>query len=77
MKQKQGYIRKVKLKLEQPVIKCSGRDDIECYYRGKVLSESDTRMLIEFKSFGEVVAATFNKETNRFESPQWFDLKIV
>jgi hypothetical protein len=76
-KQKPGYIRKVKLKIELPVIKCSGRDDIECYYRGKVITEDDKQMLIEFKSHGEIITEIFNKESNRFENPQWFDLKIV
>lgn len=76
-KQKQGYIRKVKLILKQPVIMCSGRSEVECHYRGKVLVETDKQMIIEFKSYGEIVTEIFNKELNRFENPQWFDLKIV
>lgn len=40
---------KVKLQLIQPQFKCSGRDDVTCRYRGKVLEVLDDSYLIEFK----------------------------
>lgn len=40
---------KIKLQLIQPQFKCSGRDDVTCRYRGKVLEVLDDSYLIEFK----------------------------
>lgn len=40
---------KVKLQLIQPNFKCSGRDDVTCRYRGRVVDVLDDSILIEFK----------------------------
>ncbi len=67
--------RKVKLKLEQPAIMCSGRDKVECFYRGKIVLEQDGFEGIEFKSYGKIVAVLF--KNNECITSGWEDLKII
>lgn len=45
---------KVKLKLVQPNIKCIGRDDVTCHYRGKIIETLEDSILIEFKYKGKL-----------------------
>lgn len=75
-KKQQSFIRKVKLKLVQPQMICSGRDFIECYYRGKIIEEGNFNYQIEFKYKGEVITALYNKK-NGFYNKDLQDIKIV
>lgn len=74
---------KVKLELKQPQIKCSGRKDITCFYRGDVTMQTDTHMWIVIKSHGERVFLRYDKNTEKFTdlndefSDQWNDLKLI
>ncbi len=45
---------KVKLQLIQPMIKCSGRDNITCFYRGRIIEKLEDSLLIEFKYNREI-----------------------
>lgn len=69
--------RKVKLKLIQPQIVCAGRQRVTCHYRGKVISETEESMIIEFKVYGVVEQALYLKEEKRFAEEVWQDLKII
>jgi hypothetical protein len=75
--QKQEYIRRVKLKLELPNIRCSGRKDVSCYYRGKVLKETDEYMIIEFKIHGQTIKEEWDKKLNCFKPHSIQDIKLV
>ena len=55
---------KVKLKLIQPSIKCSGRDDVAFQTRGKIIDLSEDYIKIEFKSKGELISVLFDKKGN-------------
>lgn len=70
---------KIKLKLEQPAIMCSGREKVECYFRGKIICQNDNSIGVEFKSFGEKQYVAFNTDTNECISAfdKWKDLKII
>jgi len=75
------YTNKVKLKLEQPSIICSGRDRVECYYRGKITSwiigNPHSYFDVTFKSKGEIVTVTFRALDDVCLNHGWEDLKIV
>lgn len=58
---KQEYIGKVKMRLTQPMIKCSGRDTVTCYYRGKLISFTDSVLEIEFKFNNETVVGVYDR----------------
>jgi hypothetical protein len=66
---------KVKLKLEQPAIMCSGRERINCFYRGKLLGKENNLTSISFKSYGQEVEVTFVND--KCLTPGWEDLKII
>ena len=68
-------MKKVKMVLKQPPIKCSGRDDVTCYYRGKIIDESDVDYLIEFKHNGEVKKELYHK-SHGFYNVELSDIKI-
>lgn len=57
--------RKVKLKLVQPQIKCNGRDDVTCIYRGKVIQETEKEMFIEIKVYGIKTLIEYRKEFDK------------
>lgn len=66
---------KVKLVLKQPQFKCSGREDVTCHYRGKILEEHDEWYLIQIKYNGVVMNEKYDK-VNGFENPEIKDIKI-
>lgn len=73
--QQREYIRKVKLKLIQPKIMCSGRNAVTCTFRGKVVFEHGNFTCIKIRSHGEEKLVIFEGDTCitiGFE-----DLKIV
>ena len=51
---------KVKLKLIQPQFKCSGRDDVSCNYKGKVIALKGKLVCIEFKYRKELIQAWYD-----------------
>lgn len=53
---------KIKLELKQPQFKCSGRDDVTCYYRGEILKEESDSYLIKFKHKGEWLVEWYDKK---------------
>ena len=67
---------KVKLKLVQPAIKCSGRDEVTCYYRGIVESKFDHLIQIKIKSKGEEHFLIFS-DYNKCLTPGFEDIKIM
>ena len=65
----------VKLKIEQPAIICSGRKEVKCFYRGKIVEDNNLDLkVINFKSFGQNIEVTFIRENCVTEG--WEDLKI-
>lgn len=74
--------RKVKLKLKQPTMICSGRDFKECTYRGRILEEDRHCYLIEFKYKNEMIKDYYWKENSispsiGFEKEEIQDIKLV
>ena len=68
---------KVKMKLIQPAIKCSGRGDVSCHYRGKVVALQFGYALIEFKQYGEVIEGHYDLVSKEFKEEEYKDIKIV
>ena len=66
---------KIKLELRQPQFKCSGRDDVTCNYRGKILEEHDDWYLIQFKYNGELLNEKYDK-VGGFNNPELKDIKL-
>lgn len=74
--------RYIKLKLEQPEIICSGRKKVECFYRGRVVEETEIYLIIIFKALYSEQKLKYNKTEKTFEDllnpfKIWDDLKIV
>lgn len=67
--------RSIKLKLVQPKIKCSGRDEVTCYYRGKVVFENENEKHILIKTRGYFQEIRFIEDECITEGYE--DLKIV
>lgn len=68
---------KVKMKLSQPSIMCSGRKSVECYYRGKVTGINPTHARILFKRYGAEDEYFYNLETQEFEDEDLKDIVIL
>lgn len=70
---------KVKLRLIQPKIKCAGRDDVTCHYRGKVIriNESLHEALITFKMYGVEVIGSYDLQAKQFRNPEFKEIRIV
>lgn len=72
---------KVKLKLVQPNIKCSGRDDVTCYYRGKIIETLEDSVFIEFKYKGRLERELYYSNLSDlgigFYKEEFRDIKIV
>lgn len=71
---------KVKLQLIQPQFKCSGREEITCFYRGKVIEKLDDCILISFKYKKEKIQSLYYISGSL--SPGFFeeeikDIKII
>jgi hypothetical protein len=75
--QQPKYIRKVKLKLIQPAIKCSGRNNVTCTYRGRVTEDSYNWMYIQIKVYGEWQTILWSKEDNKCLTEGFEDLKLI
>lgn len=76
--EQQQLPRKVKLKTIQPEIMCSGRDFVECYYRGKIVGEMDSLLLIQFKFKGKLINRVYETRGNwGFSHSDLKDIKIV
>jgi hypothetical protein len=73
----QPTYRKVKMKISQPDIMCHARKNIDCFYRGKVVSEDEFSMVIEFKTEGKKVREKYDKKLQEFENPLYRDIKII
>lgn len=67
---------KVKLQLIQPKIKCSGRNEVKCFYKGKVVDEKQFNIKIEFKYKGEIIEHWYNVITDSFSEDYLKDIKI-
>ena len=73
---------KVKLELRQPLLKCSGRDDVTCYYRGRIVDSCLEYIRIQFKYKGELVTKTYwlsdtEEEPHRgFTEPEFEDIRL-
>lgn len=74
-KQLQKYPKKCKLVLVQPFIKCGGRDDVSCYYRGTILEENGDILKIQFKYKGRLITEEYHKETG-FDNHFIEDIKL-
>lgn len=72
----QLFPKKVKLSLSQPAIMCSGRTKVNCFYRGKIISETKDEYLVEFKSYGIEQQVLFDKKYGFCLTEEWQDLKI-
>lgn len=72
---------KVKLKLVQPNIKCAGRDDVTCYYRGKIIEILEDSVFIEFKYKGRLERELYYSSLSDlgigFYKEDFRDIKIV
>lgn len=69
---------KVKMKLVQPAIKCSGRDDVTCHYRGTIIGVDlkDRFVQIEFKKYGESVNDIFDLQLGSFVHHDYKDIQV-
>lgn len=71
---------KVKMKLVQPAIICSGRKEVTCYYKGTVInvdsSGKDRFVQIEFKRYGEVVDDIYDCRLETFVHDDYKDIRI-
>ena len=68
---------KVKIKLVQPNIKCIGRDDVVCFYRGKIVSEDDEYFTIRFKHKGLLKDFLYSKKYLIFVEESIKDLVLI
>jgi len=69
---------KVKMKLVQPKIKCSGRDDVSCHYRGIVTHVILPGFVtIKFKQHGQWIEALYNEHAQQFDKEEYKDIKVV
>jgi hypothetical protein len=71
-----SFPKKVRLVLSQPAIMCSGRTKVNCFYRGKIVSETKDEYLVEFKSYGIEQQVLFGKEYGFCLTEGWQDLEI-
>src|SRR5690606_697320 len=69
--------RKVKFKLEQPDIMCSGRSRVQGYFRGKVLNENSLGMEVEITSRGDKVTIFYDKTEEQVLTHGFEDLKLI
>lgn len=69
--------RKVKFRLVQPAIKCSGREDVTCYYRGRVIKEDGYGMHVQIKQHGQEVTIYYDKESDRVLTDDFEDLVLL
>lgn len=69
--------KKVKLKLTQPAIMCSGRKNVECYYRGVVTGLNETHARIQFKRYGEDVEHFYDLDKDEFVDDELKDIQIL
>lgn len=68
---------KVKLQLIQPQFKCSSREEISCFYRGKVIIIPPfNSVMIEFKYKGEIIREWY-QENLGFRRKDINDIKII
>lgn len=65
---------KVKLELKQPPIKCVGRKDVVCHYRGKVVEIHKDGWDIKIKVFGQETLVTFGNKYGFCLTPGFEDL---
>ena len=68
---------KVKMKLVQPAIICSGRKEVVCYYRGVVTGVSKNLRRIQFKRYGETVEHWYDTITKEFVDEELKDVQIL
>ncbi len=72
---------KVKMKLIQPFIKCSGRRDVTAYFRGKVIELAGpgfvSHAIISFKYRGELVQGMYDLYERQFIEEEYKDIKLV
>lgn len=68
--------RKVKFKLVQPAIKCSGRDDVTCYYRGRIIEDDRFGMSVLIKQHGQEVLIYYSKEVQAVITEGFEDLVL-
>lgn len=71
---------KVKLQLIQPQFKCSGRDEVTCFYRGKIIAKLEDSLLIEFKYNKEIKKELYYISGSLYEgffSEELKDIKII
>lgn len=68
---------KCKLELIQPYIKCGGRDDVKCHYRGKIIGCGDNCFIIQFKYKGEVIERLYYLDGTGFHEDELKDIKLV
>lgn len=71
---------KVRLQLIQPQFKCSGRDDVTCKYRGKIINNVGHFLVVEFKYKGERVTEKYylpEKGVEGFTKEELQDIKIT
>lgn len=69
---------KVRLKIIQPMFKCSGRSDVKFQTRGKITDEFMTDWFVEFRSRGKIYQELFDSSTGKCKSNiEFSDLYII
>jgi ribosomal protein L19 len=72
---------KVKMKLVQPVIKCSGREDVTCHYKGEIIAiqgiECQIAIVIRFRYKGNEVEDWYDMNYQQFNNKEYKDIKIL
>lgn len=67
---------KVKLQIIQPYIKCIGRSNVDCYYRGKVVEDWGDEFVVQIKSYGKDTRVLFSRKTGNCLTEGFKDLQI-
>lgn len=70
---------KVRLRINQPTLMCSGRDTVTCYYRGTVIAiKADENLVqIAFRHKSAMLEEWYNIKTNCFVLPELQDIKLI
>jgi hypothetical protein len=70
-------LRKIKFKLVQPAIMCAGRDEVSCYYRGKVIQETEYLIAAAIKVHGQERVILYSKHSGNVLTKGFEDLVLV
>ncbi len=68
---------RIKMKLVQPAIKCSGRKDVVCHYRGRVIETYNQFAFIQFTKHHQEVVGCYDAFKECFIDDDYKDIKLM